>query len=146
MFLITTTPRPSPEATVLLAEDNDDARRVYSTYLTHVGYRVREARNGADALAIAQSEPVDLILMDIGLPVLDGWDATRRLKADERTRNIPVVALTAYALPADAATAAEVGCIAFLPKPCTPREVVVTIRRVLADLAPRTAGSGEASA
>ncbi len=137
------TPRQTPGATVLLAEDNDDARKVYTTYLTHLGFRVREAITGVDALTIARSEPVDLILMDVGLPVLDGWDATRRLKADERTRDIPVVALTAYAMPADAEIASEVGCVAFLPKPCTPKEVVVAIRRVLADAPPRAPDAGE---
>ncbi len=117
--------------TVLVVDDSEDTRVMYGAYLRHVGYHVREAATGAAALALARHEPIDVILMDIALPEMDGFEATRRLKADPETEQIPVVALTAYAVPPASERAAEAGCVAYLAKPCTPREVVATIERVL---------------
>lgn len=117
--------------TVLVVDDSEDTRVMYGAYLRHVGYRVREAATGAAALVLARDEAIDLILMDIALPEMDGFEATRRLKADPETQQIPVVALTAYAIPPASERAAEAGCAAYLAKPCTPREVVATIERVL---------------
>jgi two-component system, cell cycle response regulator DivK len=117
--------------TVLVVDDSEDTRVMYGAYLRHVGYHVREAATGAAALALARHEPIDVILMDIALPEMDGFEATRRLKADPETEQIPVVALTAYAVPPAPERAAEAGCVAYLAKPCTPREVVATIERVL---------------
>lgn len=122
--------------TVLVVDDSEDTRVMYGAYLRHVGFRVREAATGAAALVLARDEPIDLILMDIALPEMDGFEATRRLKADPETRQIPVVALTAYAIPPAPERAAEAGCAAYLAKPCTPREVVATIERVLEGIPP----------
>jgi len=87
--------------TVLLVEDNEDNRIVYSTILRHFGYSVTEALNGEEGIAKARSEHPDLILMDISIPVIDGWEATQVLKHDPQTREIPIIALTAHALASD---------------------------------------------
>lgn len=121
----------APGRTVLMVEDNEDNRIIYATMLRHVGYVVHEATDGAQGLAMAQSLQPDIVLMDISVPVIDGWEATRRLKADPATRDIPVVALTAHALPADRAKAEEVGCDAYLAKPCPPQDVANTVSRLL---------------
>ena len=130
--------------TVLLVEDNEDNRIVYTTILKHYGYRVLEAHNGIEGVSLAREAHPDLILMDVGLPGLDGWEATRRLKADEETRQIPVVALTAHALAEHRAQAMAVGCDGYLAKPVEPREVVAEVRRHigLADSPPSADGNG----
>lgn len=117
--------------TVLLVEDNEDNRTVYRTILEHFGYEVVEARNGEDGIRMAREEHPDLILMDISIPVIDGWEATKILKADENTRHIPIIALTAHALATDRAKAEEVGCDGYLAKPCEPRRVVAEVERFL---------------
>jgi two-component system cell cycle response regulator DivK len=88
--------------TVLLVEDNEDNRIVYSTILRHFGYTVMEALNGEEGIAKARTEKPDLILMDISIPIIDGWEATQVLKHDPNTRDIPIIALTAHALSAGA--------------------------------------------
>ncbi|MBC7788386.1 MAG: response regulator [Anaerolineae bacterium] len=117
--------------TVLLVEDNEDNRIVYSTILEHFGYSVIEALNGEEGIAKARSEMPDLILMDISIPVIDGWEATQVLKRDPATRAIPIIALTAHALAADREKAFEVGCDAYLAKPCEPKTVVSEVRRFI---------------
>jgi two-component system cell cycle response regulator DivK len=102
--------------TVLLVEDNEDNRIVYSTILR---------------IAKARSEKPDLILMDISIPVIDGWEATQVLKHDPETREIPIIALTAHALASDREKAMEVGCDGYLAKPCEPRAVVAEVQRFL---------------
>ena len=84
--------------TVLLVEDNEDNLVVYRTILEHVGYRVIEARDGEEGVSRAKEHIPDLILMDISIPKMDGWEATQRLKADDNTKKIPIIALTAHAL------------------------------------------------
>ncbi|MFN2565073.1 MAG: response regulator [Gemmatimonadaceae bacterium] len=130
--------------TVLLVEDNEDNRIVYTTILKHYGYRVLEAHDGIEGVTLARKAHPDLILMDVGLPGLDGWEATRRLKADEETRRIPVIALTAHALAEHRAQAIAVGCDGYLAKPVEPREVVAEVRRHigLADRPPVTGTDG----
>ena len=81
--------------TLLLVEDNEDNRIIYSTVLRHLGYAVIEAQDGVQAVALARSEHPDLILMDISIPMMDGWEATRVLRRDPATSSIPIVALTA---------------------------------------------------
>ncbi len=122
---------PETEKTVLLVEDNEDNRTVYRTILEHFGYRVIEARNGEDGIRMAREQSPDLILMDISIPVIDGWEATRILKGDEATSDIPIIALTAHALATDRAKAEEVGCDGYLAKPCEPRRVVAEVERFL---------------
>ena len=117
--------------TVLLVEDNEDNRTVYRTILEHFGYGVIEARNGEDGVRMAREEHPDLILMDISIPVIDGWEATRMLKGDEETSGIPIIALTAHALATDRAKASEVGCDGYLAKPCEPRRVVAEVEKFI---------------
>ena len=102
---------------VLLVEDNEDNRTVYRTILEHFGYSVIEARNGEDGIRMAREDHPDLILMDLSLPVMDGWTATRHLKADPATRHIPVIALSAHAMSGDREKALEAGCDDYHPKP-----------------------------
>jgi two-component system, cell cycle response regulator DivK len=102
---------------LLLVEDNEMNRDMLSRRLERKGFTVVMAVNGAQALAMALSENPALILMDMSLPVLDGWEATRRLKAAPETQHIPIIALTAHAMSADEARAREVGCDDFDTKP-----------------------------
>jgi CheY-like chemotaxis protein len=118
--------------TVLLIEDNDDNRIIYATYLTHSGFHVIEAADGERGIALARAEQPDVVLMDVSIPLIDGWEATRRLKADPVTAHIPVIALTAHALPSDRARAFEVGSDDYLPKPVEPRAVAEAVERILA--------------
>jgi CheY-like chemotaxis protein len=116
---------------VLVVDDYPDAREMYSEYLEYSGYDVIEAANGMEALQRAVDDKPDIILMDLSLPVMDGWEATRRLKADERTAGIPVVALTGHALAGISEGAKKAGCDAFVTKPCLPEDLVIEIKRVL---------------
>ena len=126
-----TTP-PQDKPLILVVDDYQDAREMYAEYLEFSGFRVAEAKNGAEALEKAFELAPDVILMDLSLPVMDGWEATRRLKADERTRNIPVVALTGHALSGHSNGAKEAGCDAFVTKPCLPDALVQEVKRQLA--------------
>ncbi len=103
--------------TVLLVEDNELNRDMLSRRLTRKGYRILCAEDGEQGVDLARRERPDLILMDMSLPVLDGWEATRRLKAAEDTRTIPVIALTAHAMSGDAERAFAAGCDDFDTKP-----------------------------
>jgi len=123
--------------TVLLVEDNEDNRIVYSTILQHFGYHVMEALNGEDGIAKARAARPDLILMDISIPVIDGWEATQVLKHDPETRGIPIIALTAHALAADRERAMEAGCDSYLAKPCEPKTVVSEVERFIGKSVPR---------
>jgi len=104
---------------------------MYAEYLAYSGLRVAEASNGLEALEKAFQLLPDVILMDLSLPGMDGWAATRRLKMDERTSRIPVVALTGHALAGASETARQAGCDAFVTKPCLPDELVLQVRRIL---------------
>lgn len=116
---------------ILLVEDNEDNRIVYRTVLEHYGYTVLDAADGEAGVRIARERKPDLILMDVSIPLLDGWEATRLLKADQSTRHIRIIALTAHALAADRARAEEVGCDGYLAKPVEPRRVVEEVRKLL---------------
>lgn len=120
-----------PGHTILLVEDNEDNRVVYRTMLNHFGFRVVEATDGGEALRCVRDDRPDLILMDISIPVMDGWETTRTLKADPDTARIPVIAVTAHALESDRARAEEIGFSLFLTKPVEPRRVVAEVRRLL---------------
>jgi len=117
---------------VLVVEDYQDAREMYAAYLQFSGYRVAEATNGIEAIEQANALMPDIILMDLALPKMDGWEATRRLKLDERTKHIPIVALTGHALAGHAEGARQAGCDAFVTKPCLPDALVAEIQRMLA--------------
>jgi CheY-like chemotaxis protein len=116
---------------VLVVDDYPDAREMYGAYLEYSGFEVVEAGNGVEALQRAVETEPDIILMDLSLPVMDGWEATRRLKADQRTAGIPVVALTGHALVGISDGAKRAGCDAFVSKPCLPEDLVKEIRKVL---------------
>jgi CheY-like chemotaxis protein len=116
---------------VLLVDDFPDNREMYAQYLTFKGYRVAEAGDGHDALAKAGALRPDVIVMDLSMPGLDGWEATRRLKADSTTRHIPVIALTGHALTGHAEGAHAAGADAFVTKPCVPSDLAAQIRRIL---------------
>lgn len=96
------------------------------------GFDVIEAGNGADAIAHTSANFPDVVLMDLSLPVVDGWEATRRLKGDTRTAHIPVVALTAHDGSGELQRATRAGCDWFVPKPCQPHDLIEEVRRVLA--------------
>ena len=117
---------------VLLVEDHSELRRMYVQQLELSGFDVIEAENGADAVTHTTAHSPDVVLMDLSLPVLDGWEATRRLKNDIRTAHIPVVALTAHDESGELQRATNAGCDWFVPKPCPPDALITEIRRVLA--------------
>ena len=123
--------KPSARPRVLFVDDYPDARDMYSEYLEFSGYEVVQAANGIEALERAVDTAPDIIVMDLSLPVMDGWEATRRLKADTRTAAIPVVALTGHALAGISEGAKRAGCDAFVTKPCLPEDLVKEIKRVL---------------
>ncbi|MGH7476457.1 MAG: response regulator [Longimicrobiales bacterium] len=116
---------------VLLVEDNEDNRFIYSTILQRQGYRVLEARTGEEGVSLARERRPDLILMDISLPRMDGFEATRLLKASRQTAAIPIVAVTAHALMQDRLRAREAGCDAYLVKPIEPRKVLAEVERMI---------------
>jgi two-component system cell cycle response regulator DivK len=117
---------------VLIVEDQQELRQLYAQQLAISGFDVIEAGNGADAITHTTSHVPDVVLMDLSLPVLDGWEATRRLKNDKRTAHIPVVALTAHDGSGELQRATKAGCDWFVPKPCPPDALITEVRRVLA--------------
>jgi CheY-like chemotaxis protein len=126
---------------VLVVDDFQDNREMFAEFLVISGFRVAEAASGPEALERAFALLPDVILMDLSLPGLDGWEVTRRLKGDARTRHVPVVALTGHVLADCSREAREAGCDAFLTKPCMPEVLVAEVRRVLAAAPRRRAGA-----
>ena len=120
----------APPTLVLLVDDYPDNRDIYVQFLTYSGLRVEEAENGHQALDKAFELHPDVIVMDLSLPGLDGWEATRRLKNDPRTRDIPVIALTGHALAGHSKGALDAGCDAFITKPCLPERLLDEIRAI----------------
>ena len=118
---------------------------MYAAYLQFSGYRVAEATNGLEAIEKTLELMPDIILMDLALPKVDGWEATKRLKSDERTKHIPIVALTGHALAGFADGARAAGCDAFVTKPCLPDALVAEVRRMLAAKKPRRTGTTTAT-
>lgn len=118
-------------ATILLVEDNEMNRDMLSRRLSRKGYRILIAENGESGVALATSEHPDLVLMDMSLPVLDGWEATRRIKSDPATRRIPVIALTAHAMEDDRQKAMESGCDDYDTKPVELPRLIDKIERLL---------------
>lgn len=122
---------------VLVVDDFQDNREMFAEFLLLSGFRVAQAATGREALERAFALIPDVILMDLSLPELDGWEATRRLKGDARTRHIPVVALTGHVLADHSRDARDAGCDAFLTKPCLPDTLVIEVQRALAARVPR---------
>jgi CheY-like chemotaxis protein len=124
-------PQRRPPPLVLVVDDNTDNRDMYSTYLEFMGMRVQVGANGRDALQLVLLEPPDAIVLDMGMPIMDGWEVARRLKADPRTKSIPIVAVTGHALEGAEQAARGAGCDAFLSKPCLPERLHETLVGVL---------------
>ena len=128
-------------ATILIADDHDDNRELLQLLLTAAGYEVWEARNGHECLELARNRPPDLIVMDLSMPVLDGWGVLRELRADQRTLKIPCMAVTAHA-DLERNEALKTGFIAYVSKPYTAETLLNAIANVLAE--GKAAGNSEA--
>jgi two-component system, cell cycle response regulator DivK len=129
---------------VLIVDDVDHGREICAEYLEFRGFRVATAVDGQEALDKAFELLPDVILMDLSLPVIDGWEATRRLKDDDRTRDIRVIALTAHALASAHERAKAAGCDSVVTKPCLPKDLEAEVRRQL-DERQRTADDRKGS-
>ena len=116
---------------ILVIEDHEENRRLLRDLLTSFGYELAESVTGEDGLVAAEANPPDLILMDIQLPGIDGYEVTRRIKANPALRHIPVIAVTSYALSGDDVKALEAGCDAYVTKPFDPAELLDKIRGYL---------------
>ena len=116
---------------ILVVEDQEDNRQILRDLFGSVGYEMVEAHDGEAGVAAAKKEHPDLILMDIQLPLLDGYEATRRIKADPELKNIPVIVVTSYALSGDEVKARAAGCDAYVTKPYSPRQLLAKIREFL---------------
>ncbi len=117
---------------ILVVDDYQDAREMYSQYLKASGFRVAEARTGIEAVAKARELKPDCILMDLSLPGIDGWEATRQIKADHKTTGIPVVAITGHASEIAMRDPRAAGCVSFVLKPALPDAVVAEVRKAMA--------------
>lgn len=117
------------DKTILYVEDNEFNRKIVRDLLARTSYRLLEATDGEAGVAMALEEAPNLILMDIQLPKISGFDATRRLRADPRTAQIPIIAITSYALSGDHQRALDAGASAYLAKPYSPRELLGLIRK-----------------
>lgn len=115
---------------VLVVDDSLDGRELVVDILALSGFRTAEAADGEQALSQVRELHPDVVLMDLSLPQIDGWEATRRLKADAETARIPIIALTAHALPAEARSAEEAGCDGFVTKPCSRAQLLEAIAAV----------------
>jgi two-component system cell cycle response regulator DivK len=116
---------------ILVVEDQEDNRRIVRDLLTSVGYELIEAVTGEDGVRMAEAHRPDLILMDIQLPGLDGYEATRRIKTNDDLRHIPIIVVTSYALSGDDVKAFAAGCDAYVSKPFSPRALLAKIRELL---------------
>ena len=116
---------------ILVVDDTRDTRELFVEYLRLAGFEVEQAESGTEALRTAAALRPAAIVMDLEMPEMDGWEATRRLKADKQTRDIPVVALSAHVMEGARKKAIEAGCAGFLSKPCYPSQVSEELQRVL---------------
>ena len=116
---------------ILIVEDTEDNRQIVRDLLTSAGYELIEAVDGAEGVAMAQSYRPDLILMDIQLPVVDGYEATRRIRAIPELARVPIIAVTSYALSGDEAKTRAVGCDGYVAKPFSPRQLLAKVREFL---------------
>ena len=116
---------------ILVIEDQEDNRRILRDLLSTAGYDLIEAVNGEEGVELAQTERPDLILMDIQLPVIDGYEATRQIRSHAAVKLIPIVAVTSYALSGDEAKARAAGCDGYVAKPFSPRQLLATVRQFL---------------
>ena len=126
---------------VLVVDDYADAREMCCEILQFGGFRTESARDGLEALDMATRLEPALILMDLSIPGIDGWEATRRLKNDARTKSIPIIALSGHAFEGHADEARKAGCDAFLTKPCLPDDLISAVNRMLDRGAKRKKGT-----
>jgi two-component system cell cycle response regulator DivK len=117
---------------VLVIEDTEDNRQIVRDLLTNAGYEIVEAEDGESGVAMAASVRPDVILIDIQLPVMDGYEAARRIKADPATAHIPIIAVTSYALAGDEAKTRDAGCDGYIAKPFSPRLLLAKVREFAA--------------
>ena len=117
---------------ILVVEDQEDNRRILRDLLGNAGYQLIEAESGEDALAAVMKQRPDLILMDIQLPIMDGYEATRQIRANPDMKAVPIIAVTSYALAGDEAKAQDAGCNAYVSKPFSPRALLAKVREYLA--------------
>jgi two-component system cell cycle response regulator DivK len=118
---------------ILVIEDQEDNRAILRDLLTRAGYEYLEAVTGEEGVAAAERERPDLILMDIQLPEIDGYEATRRIKANPALRSIPIVAVTSYALSGDEAKTRAAGCDGYVAKPFSPRAMLAKVREYIGE-------------
>jgi two-component system, cell cycle response regulator DivK len=116
---------------ILVVEDQPDSRQIIRDMLAATDYEIIEAEDGEQALAAIAKQRPDLILMDIQLPILDGYEVARQIKADPAPRSIPIIAVTSYALNGEEKIAKAAGCDDYVPKPYSPRELLAKIRQHL---------------
>jgi two-component system cell cycle response regulator DivK len=116
---------------ILVVEDTEDNRRILRDLLTRAGYELIEATDGETGVTMAATHRPDLILMDIQLPVFDGYEATRRIRANPETKNIPIIAVTSYALSGDETKALAAGCNSYVAKPFSPRKILAMVQEFL---------------
>jgi len=116
---------------ILIVEDTEDNRQIMRDLLSNAGYSLIEAQTGEEGVTMAKAHRPDLILMDIQLPVLDGYEATRRIKADTAVAGIPIIAVTSYALSGDEAKTRAAGCDGYIAKPFSPRQLLAKVREFL---------------
>lgn len=116
---------------VMIVDDFEDARELMGDLLRHWGFEVIACVDGSEAMTEAESKQPDVILMDMSMPVVDGWEATRWLKQNPRTAHIPIIALTSHALIGSSDPAFQAGCDAFLARPCPPQRVLEEVQRAL---------------
>jgi two-component system cell cycle response regulator DivK len=116
---------------ILVVEDTEDNRRILRDLLTRAGFELIEATDGQSGVSMATAHRPDLILMDIQLPIFDGYEATRRIKANPDTRNIPIIAVTSYALSGDETKALAAGCDGYVAKPFSPRRILAMVQELL---------------
>ena len=127
---------------ILVIEDTEDNRRILRDLLTNAGFEVIEAIDGEKGVAAAAEHRPDLILMDIQMPILDGYEASRRIKANPELRHIPIIAITSFALAGDEEKTIAAGCEGYVPKPCSPRQVLAMVREFLGEKRAAASGSG----
>lgn len=118
---------------ILIVEDTEDNRQILRDLLGMAGYTLFEARDGAEGVARAAEHRPDLILMDIQMPVMDGYEATRRIKATPELKAIPIVAVTSYALSGDEQKTRDAGCDAYIAKPYSPRQMLAKVRELIGE-------------
>jgi two-component system cell cycle response regulator DivK len=117
---------------ILVVEDQEDNRQILRDLLGNAGYELTEAENGEEAIAAVAKRRPDLILMDIQLPVMDGYEATRRIRTNPDLKSVPIIAVTSYALTGDEDKAVAAGCNGYISKPYSPRDLLAKVRSYLA--------------